>query len=809
MPELLNVKQLLGAYPDEKFRKELFRLYNINDFLSECIIADGYKVPQDLFQPIVLTAYGNDVYLQLRKKNVGHAEAYLLCFLQFTHIDLLIDVEKTDREAIVASLHRQILESQIVYAFPYGRMLYDKFADLFPSQVQSYLSLTETFQLLRDTPQGVYQSVDLVSGPFGLLRSASDRWLSPDRSIPLRHCEDFSCNVVHEVSLSTSRTADINRHRETMRDVLKHESEHGSEWGPFLRKIAAPYVPKYKDSGFDPVVLLIGDAIVDDELRNLTEWLFEHSDDRVRQAASSVGLQGSPKQIVRELDRAQMMQLMLTADDNALMSAIDTLVQRGTIVVPPGETRTAVVNGSSRFGRYGLRAKLGEFGVCIDSSITSIAPLRTRRLVEQMYLLDKVEDRQELEWQLRREQGESLEAKLEHYIQTKQPRDVLKNLVLTRRSNVIVAMQHLMLIDGADESDEVLLNSVLWKLGFEVVDPHASHEKFWNLHRRMLQHTRSSPVESLDAEIEEVRGTAANYFTELEGVLDDSLAYITWALTSDHYVNSKPFTYRPEIDRTHAFGLLSETGRRQSRPEKLVFSERNTLYPLMRGFALLAQILHNFEGRSEELVRSEEQLPPWVGVQSLQRFPFMHTVPFLDLLEGSRASIIEALKEVSAMLVASEISDARNEWLHGRRTMANVDRLRFGLEKVGEAINRITESGFSRDRYYWVRNDADGDGRRTAVLANSSGRKVTLFRPSQFQWLGLPRLSDSWYVVHTARFAEPSEVLRFGVEFDSPYANMWANYPRRPSESRSVQGLGLGSPSAAIGDLLFANLLVV
>jgi hypothetical protein len=176
----------------------------------------------------------------------------------------------------------------------------------------------------------------------------------------------------------------------------------------------------------------------------------------------------------------------------------------------------------------------------------------------------------------------------------------------------------------------------------------------------------------------------------------------------------------------------------------------------------------------------------------------MHTVPFLDLVPDSRTSILESLKEISAALVASDISDSRNEWLHGRRTLANLERLRLGLEKVGEAIQRIAESGFSRERYHWIRNDVDGYGRRTAILADSSGREIGLFRPTPFAWLGLPSLSESWHVLHSARFAEPSEVLRFRVEFDSPYAQMWSDYPRRPTANQPVQGVArLGSTGSA------------
>jgi hypothetical protein len=99
-----------------------------------------------------------------------------------------------------------------------------------------------------------------------------------------------------------------------------------------------------------------------------------------------------------------------------------------------------------------------------------------------------------------------------------------------------------------------------------------------------------------------------------------------------------------------------------------------------------------------------------------------------------------------------------------------------------------------------MRNDVDGDGRRTAMLANGSGRQIALFRPSPFTWLGLPSLPNSWYVVHSARFAEPSEVLRFGVEFDSPYAKMWSDYPRRPSAELRERNLTVAGSADRVSD---------
>jgi hypothetical protein len=797
MVDALSAQQIKERYPDPVFRAKLFDLAQTNILLSECIIDNAYKIPASLYQPIVLSEYGNDIYKQLRRKNVGHPEAMLLCLLELFHMDLLVDVEQTDREAIVAAISAQIGDAAILFPFIHGRMLYDKYANQFLDREPSFLTLAETKQLLRGTPQGVFQTLDLVTGPYGILRSQSERFVMPTKEVHLKHCSDLTCARVHIVSLSTGSEARINKDRKTIDDIFDREGEHGSEWAPLFQEISAERLPLYRDTAFDPIIFLIGDALVDDELRMLLQRLCESRGDHTAETVSGLGLHGSLTVITKQLQRAQLMQLILTAKDNDIVSSIDTLTQRGHINVPSGEVRRPVVNRETAFGRYGLKAELGEYGVRIQSALSTVAPLRARRLVNQMYDINDIRDQQELEWQLRKEPGESLAAKLEHYLQTQPPIEALRKLVLVHRSNVIIATEHLNLIDGTDDEDSTLLSTIAWKLGFSVVVQNEKHARFWNLHERMLQQTRQSPLGRSEIELEEIRGVAANYFTELETVLDDSLAFVTWALTNDHYASGKPFIYRPAIDRLKSFERLTSLGKKQ-RPITLTFGDRNTLFPLMRGFEMLALLLKNYAGDHEDLLRPKNQFPTWTTVQDLQQFPFLHTVPFLDLLVDCGASIIQFLTDISGALVSSGISDARNEWLHGRRTAADLDRLRLGLEKVGEAVHLIEESGFSRQRYSWVRNESDGQGRQTAVLANGSGRELALFRPSPFEWLRLPGLSSSWYVLHSARFAEPSEVLRFGIELDSAYAKMWSDYPKRPKAHR----LGDATSSLGVSDAI-------
>jgi hypothetical protein len=263
-----------------------------------------------------------------------------------------------------------------------------------------------------------------------------------------------------------------------------------------------------------------------------------------------------------------------------------------------------------------------------------------------------------------------------------------------------------------------------------------------------------------------------------------------WALTVDHYSNPKPFVYRPHVDRIQAFKKLSESGVGNDHRERL--GNKNTLFPLTRGFARLDSYLQDCETRGEEFERQKEEFPEWAAVQSLERFPFIHTVPFLDLTPSCRSAIHKILTGISDRFAAAQVTETRNEWLHGQRTisMESFDRLREAVEDIREAVLQIEENGFSRQRFIPVSDTVDGDGRRTVVLANPSERKISLYGPSPFAWLRLPPLYVSQYVMTSARFAEPAECLRFRIEVESPYSKMWDNYPRKPKfqQGRTVAG---------------------
>lgn len=783
-----TLDELEGIYSDPVFRRGLFDLLNISNLLADSIIGKDYTVPPALHNQISLTEYGQKIYDQLRKRSVPFHEAKLLCFLEMYHSDLLIDVNATNRHAIVEILNKQVVDRSLSFPFIFGRILYDKYFEQYEDDPKRYLDPEETQRLLQGTPQGVGQFAELVTGPFGILESRSSRIIQISRSVALRHCSDLSCVAVHRVLLSTSSEASINKHRETLGKILeKEDGRTSSSWAHFVHNIAAQYISGYQDWASEPIVILIGDALADSELAKVLGWLLDHGDGYLHSQLSKLGISVG-KSTITGMSRAELLQLILVEESDNIVSAIDTLVRNMDISVPYGEIRKPILNNDIRYGMHELRAELGRYGVRLRSSGSSLAPLRARRLIDQMYRLDQEEDREELDWQMRDEPNDSLEGKLEHYLQTNPPKRAIGNLVLARRSNVVIATSNLRLGSYLHQNDEDLINAVLWKLGFAINDLGEANAAFWEALEAVLQRARQGIVGSQSSDREHIRGAASTYFTALERLLDDSLAYTIWALTSDHHASRKPFVYRPHADRLAAFKRLGDF----TRDSRERLSNRNTLYPLTRGWGRLAAYLQELEDNKADYERSTNDFPEWASVQTLEKFPFNHTIAYLDLLPESRAKIIKTLEEISSRFIAGQVSEARNDWLHGQRMSSaeSLDRLREGIDDVRVAVRHIEESGMSLQGYATVSDTIDGDGRRTVTLASLSAHEISLFGPSPFSWLRLPCSTAVQYVMNSARFAEPSECLRFTLEVDSPYSQMWDNYPRRPRLQRGKVAAG-------------------
>ncbi|WP_419999310.1 hypothetical protein [Streptomyces boninensis] len=786
--EPISKEELAEKYSDEEFQRKLFRLTSMSELLGSCLIAKNYRPPRDLYEEIRLTAYGDEKLQMFTRKKIPYPESRLGCFLEFSWTDLLVDVDSTNDARLQEAIGRQIKDRVIYFPFIFGRYLYDRaFEKLDLKDGLRQLSLPQTLEFLDETPQGVFQVHDMVTGPYGLLTSQQMRYFGPERHARLMHCSDVSCDEVHHVHFSTAPEAGIIKHREERLRVLKRENETPSAWGSFLSDIFTRTMKVARDDAGDGLVALIGDAFTREELGKIVAWLLDNTKGRLRKTCEPLQLRGASPDIVSPLTTAELMQLSLTVSDRDLIQGIDSLIHSGEIQIPAGEVREPVINHAA-FGKFRISAEASIHGIRLFSNAMNVAPLRLRNLIERMYRLENADDREELEWQLRSEGAPSLEASLDKYLQNRSPRRVLSTLVLARKSNAITACEVLNLPDDAAERDE-FISLILWKLGYPSALKGDPHDDFWRLHEEMERMVRSSPGSPLGPTVEEFRGTAANYFVELENILDDSLCFTVWALTTDHFASMKPFAYNADEERVRSHNWLQGVATRSSE-DQMEFNERISLYALCRGFQCLASELLRIASERESHRRPIQDVPEWAGQQVLQRFPFAHVIPYLDLTNDARTAVADNLQGISRVLVANNVSSARNEWLHGRRNEVRFDVVRTSLHAIRSAVQIIEDAGFSRIPYAIESKSIDNYGRESLALSSVRGFKFTVSSPSPFEWLNMPNVGRGVHVMTSAIFSEPSHALRFRSEMPSSYRDMWSDYPKRkPRSQRAIQAI--------------------
>jgi hypothetical protein len=169
----------------------------------------------------------------------------------------------------------------------------------------------------------------------------------------------------------------------------------------------------------------------------------------------------------------------------------------------------------------------------------------------------------------------------------------------------------------------------------------------------------------------------------------------------------------------------------------------------------------------------------------------------LDLTASSQRHILEVLQEASRLMVAANVSDVRNEQLHYRRAHGDLDRLLSCLAAVDEAVSLLEDAGLTRTLYYPDRREADRWGRRTVYFSDRRDREIALGRPSSYAWLNLPPLSWPQYLITSAQFAEPNEIVRVTLASSSEYTKLWQNFPLRRQSSTREQSLGYDTREAS------------
>lgn len=438
MSEDLSV-EILEALPTEEQRSEFLKFADLMRLLGDCVIDEDYVIPDSMNAAIHLTPAGEAIFhkvVMAKSDRIPAKEARLLCALAIGQEDLFIDLEKTDVDVLAKSIGEQVIAEKIRFPFTFGRAAYDAYAELF-DEGQPVLTHAETLRFLEATPKGVQQYGIYVVGPYGLLKAESSRQLSSGRRIEAFHCSDTMCEVVHETHLATGDKAPINLHREKFNSALSAEKSSTGGWLGAAAEIRDLPSVVFSDVHVGIVAHLLGDALDDEELKELVTFLFDHTQGELRSSFRQVEEVGDAVEYVADLNRSQLLQIALLAREPWLRTALDALVEEGKIVIPSGEVRRPVVNAERRSGAFELSPELGSYGVRFTSPANGFAMLRMRHELRTLTSNADVDEVEELAWQIRHVDGETLEERLDTFFRETEPAECIERLVLPRKSHVV------------------------------------------------------------------------------------------------------------------------------------------------------------------------------------------------------------------------------------------------------------------------------------------------------------------------------------------------------------------------------------
>jgi hypothetical protein len=798
---------LHAKYDDESWRANFFETHHLVQFLSQCILKENYKIPDDAVSLIPLTEFGTEVLNKLVRKNDVNAKvARLLCLLNFAHREPLVDFTKIDTEDVRKFIDRQIRDGEILFPPILGRDLYDRASELFEDPRAS-LPHNEVLELLDGLPVGVFQSGPFVSGPFGLIRSSEQRWFAPVRTVPMYHCAELTCRTIHYTRLSSDMTAEVNDKAPTMRKVLDSYGDDECEWSEFIEEIAGLEGVDFDDETSEPLFLALGDLFGDDELRVLLADLLDNTGGSVREHVEPLGLVGASADIVEKLQRAQLIQLLLLATNRDLTTRIDHLIRAAEkseeshepyIQVDPGEIRRLMTSERTSFGVFGLYPEVSNLGIRFKSDSFPLGPMRLKRLIESLYDLSDPREIGELQWQLRSTEGDDPHERLEEFLRSASPQEVVEQLLLSRRVNQTTAADRLGVSYESCSGDKNFVDSILWKLGFYPSRSFDSTSDFWDHHGRLKRFVDTAGVGSR-VDIVDLRSRAINCFVALEGLLENALCFSVWALTTDHLSSSRPFVFANWLERQKAFDRLNafEDAKQDRADETTRLGKKNTLGSLIPAFGTLRDFLIELQADAQAYVRDKRDYPRYSAHTTLKSFPFNHCVPFLDLLPRSQARIIESLEYVRKTLEAAQTAFVRNDFGHYRPNSPDLNRVEATIVAMERSVRRLEGDGLVPLPFKAVADHGDDWGRRIFTLRNSKGREVAFARPSAYDWAQMPSLRGEQFILPSAVFAQPNEMLRFRAVYNTPYAMYWERYPVRRRRRSAVSGPSSESHSDA------------
>jgi hypothetical protein len=777
---------------NDQGRKNLAELFAIRQFLRFGFRAESFRASEEAINAIHLTPQGSEKLERLKAlgldENIRSTSGKFGIFLTFFHQDLFVDVDKTDVAPLRELVHRNALSGALRYPWLFDHMLYDRAYDQF-AEMPEHISRAETERLLHDTPPGVFQIGTLLVGPLGLVESEQTRLFRPRNDILLSHCSDATCNHAHVAMISVGGGL----LSKITSEVTKTLAGDPSDYQGFVAELQVGY-SWYDDYSLKNLPWLLGNAFSEREIRILLADVIARGQARIRSrfpvgGAATTKLKGSAADLAGRLSKPEALQLLMLANDETIVAALDALVSRGEIVIPPSETRIAMAS-AEMYSWNQLHCECSQLGVRVVSREGHQPLARLRRLILQVYT--SASDRKQLAWMLGRAsavdgiQDDALGREVERFILEKSPSSVIRELIFPSHEKLTGALAHVRALHFAlpkDRSEDRQLTSrILWKLGFPRTHFDSKLEVFYEKVNE-FQDAASNTQTRVEQWKENVRAAGVNCFAATEEILDLSLAFSAWLLLSDHYAEQHVFDLRRArgLVARELSGVISTEGG----PLLLSAGGDNTLFPLVAGFLALAQKSSDLLQHATKYEKQEVLMAHYSHDSTLQIFPYRHDRFLFDACRAELDKVINLLQSSSSSLQRSSVIAVRNGVIHTKEKFPTKSEIDTCCDTLRETVQALEDTGLVPTVFTTVRVHDDAFRRQEVTSVNYGDRHLKWSpSPALHVIKTLPSLRAPQVIVPSFHLPNTDEPLRFSAEEDSEYRDMWRNYPRRKPPTR-------------------------
>lgn len=384
-----------------------------------------------------------------------------------------------------------------------------------------------------------------------------------------------------------------------------------------------------------------------------------------------------------------------------------------------------------------------------------------------------------LEWKLRSIKGNNLEIKLNRYLIEKDPSFIVKDLFLDSKEHTQKCFSYLKFgyfyYPSNEDEDERIIKKILWKFGLNQMSYPKNQITFWARYKKFKE-VASSVFARSENDKEIIRSEAVNFFVSLEEVLENTLAFTSWILFSDHFSKTRfCYSYLDGLDVM----VKQLNGSIFGDNERLELNNKgkNTLFPLITGFGILAKLCEKVTLEKDKYIKPSEELPHYSRNSELVEFPFKYNIHVLNMNSEDIQDIIRLLKDTTSVLERNQVSSIRNRIKHNRVDFPSVEEIVSCCDSIYDIINKFEVYGLYPSISNFKSKSLDQYNRKVSTYLDYRGRECKVINSGQYTPFTLPNDVQFLIIVPSVHIGSSAECIRFRIVEASPYVEVWKGHP--------------------------------